>query len=484
MVELVDTLDLGSSGGDPVKVRVLSPAAIRDTGGTLKITVTAAEKPIDDKLTAEVTVAAADVDKAIAKTYKDIAKKYNFQGFRRGHAPRPVIDGIIGREAVLAQATNDLLNDVEPLMLEELDVTPVGRVSFGPEDADPEFAQQGADYVVTATIGVRPACELESYDAPTINMPPEEATEAEIDWQINQLLSYQVTYEDVEEDRAVEPGDIVSVDVENVEGAGHLAGTNRMLALDGQQVPDQLQEGIVGMKKGDEKAIEWTHTHEHEGEEHSHTFSVKVKLNSIKKAVTPELDDEVAKKYGYDDVASFREAVKEEIEGDKKTTLPNLKEDRLVEALGKLLKLETVPEAYQNEIFNELASEFLARLQNQGVSLDMYLRARGVKSDDFIADLRVQAEERARQSLALDSLAAKLGVEVSEDEIREEFEKAGVEDVDASVKQWRDEGRLPAIRDSIRRSKALDWLVENANVTIVDEVAERASEAEKNEDAE
>ena len=449
----------------------------------MKITVTA-EKPSDEKMAATLTIPAAEVDAAIARTYKDIAKKYNFQGFRRGHAPRPVIDGIMGREAVLAQATNDLLNAAQPLMLEELDVTPVGRVSFGPEDADPELAQQGSDYVVSATIGVRPACELESYAAPTINMPPEEATEAEIDWQINQLLSYQVTYEDVEEDRAVEPGDVVSVDVENVEGAGHLAGTNRMLALDGQQVPEQLEEGIVGMKKGEEKAIEWTRTHEHEGEEHSHTFSVKVKLNAIKKAVTPELDDEVAKKYGYDDVASFRDAVKEEIEGDKKTSLPNLKEDRLVEAVGKLLKLETVPEEYQNEIFNELASEFLGRLQSQGASLDMYLRARGVKTDDFIADLRVQAEERARQSLALDSLAAKLGVEVSEDEVREEFEKAGVEDVDASVEQWRSEGRLPAIRDSIRRTKALNWLVDNCKVNIVDEVAERSAEGEKDADAE
>ena len=448
----------------------------------MKITVTA-EKPIDDKVAATVTVPAADVDKAIAKTYKDIAKKYNFQGFRRGHAPRPVIDGIIGRESVLAQATNDLLNAVEPMMLEELDVTPVGRVSFGPEGADPELASQGSDYVITATIGVRPTCELESYDAPEINLPPEEATEAEIDWQINQLLTYQVTYEDVEEDRAAEPGDVVSVDVENVEGAGHLAGKNRLLALDGQQVPEQLQEGIVGMKKGEEKAIEWTHTHVHEGEEHSHTFSVKVTLNGIKKAVTPELDDEVAKKFGFDDVAAFRAAVKEEIEGDKKTTIPNLKEDRVVEAMGKVLKLETVPEAYQNEIFNELASEFLAQLQRQNVSLDMFLRARGLKSDDFIADLRVQAEERARQSLALDAVAAKLGLEATEDDVRAEFERAGVEDVDASVKQWREEGRLPAIRDSIRRTKALDWLVENAKVNVVDEVAERAAEGEKDDEA-
>lgn len=448
----------------------------------MKITVTA-EKPIDDKMAATVTVPAADVDKAIARTYKDIAKKYNFQGFRRGHAPRPVIDGIIGRESVLAQATNDLLNAVEPMMLEELDVTPVGRVSFGEEGADPQLAAQGSDYVITATIGVRPTCELESYDAPEINLPPEEATEAEIDWQINQLLTYQVTYEDVEEDRAAEPGDVVSVDVENVEGAGHLAGKNRLLALDGQQVPEQLQEGIVGMKKGEEKAIEWTHTHVHEGEEHSHTFSVKVTLNGIKKAVTPELDDEVAKKFGFDDVAAFRAAVKEEIEGDKKTTIPNLKEDRVVEAMGKVLKLETVPEAYQNEIFNELASEFLSQLQRQNVSLDMFLRARGLKSDDFIADLRVQAEERARQSLALDAVAAKLGLEATEDDVRAEFERAGVEDVDASVKQWRKEGRLPAIRDSIRRTKALDWLVENAKVNVVDEVAERAAEGEKDDEA-
>ena len=443
----------------------------------MKITVTA-EAPADEKIAATITIPAAEVDKAIADTYKDIAHKYNFQGFRRGHAPRPVIDGIIGRESVLAQATNDLLNAAEPLMLEELDVTPVGRVSFGAEGADTELAQQGADYVVAATIGVRPSAELSSYDAPAINMPPEEATEAEIDWQIDQLLSYQVTYEDVEEDRAAEPGDIVSVDIENVEGAGHLAGKNRMLALDGQQVPEQLQEGIVGMKKGEEKAIEWTRTHVHEGEEHSHTFSVKVTLNAIKKAVKPELTDEIAKKYGYDDVAAFREAVKEEIEGDKKTSLPNLKEDRVVEAVGKLLELETVPEAYQNEVFNELAQEFLAQLQRQNVSLDMFLRARGIKSEDFIADLRVQAEERARQSLALDAVAAKLGIEATEDDVREEFEKAGVEDVDASIEQWRSEGRLPAIRDSIRRTKALDWLVENAQVTIVDEVAERAAAAE------
>ena len=440
----------------------------------MKITVTA-EQPVDEKLAAKVTVAAADVDKAIAKTYKDIANKYNFQGFRKGHAPRPVIDGIMGREAVLAQATNALLPAVEPLLLEELDVTPVGRISFG---EDPALAAQGSDYAVEATIGVRPSCELESYDAPEVNLPPEEATEAEVDWQVNQLLSYQTTYEDVDEDRACEKGDVISVDIENVSGAGHLAGTNRMLSLEGDAAPAELQDGIEGMRKGETKEISWTHTAEHDGESLSHDFDVKVTLNAIKKAVTPELDDELAKKFGFDDVAGLRAAVAEEIEADKKTTIPNLKEDRVVEAMGKLLKLETVPEDYQNEIFNELAQEFLAQLQRQNVSLDMFLRARGIKSEDFIADLHVQAEERARQSLALDAVAAKLGLEASEDDVRSEFARAGIDDVDAAVEEWRNQGRLPAIRDSIRRTKALEWLVQNAKVNVVDEVAERAAQAD------
>ena len=447
----------------------------------MNITVTA-EQPKDNKLAAKVVVPAADVNAAIKKTYKQIANRYNFQGFRRGKAPRPVINAMMGEEGVVAQATEELLNEVAPLVLEELDVTPVGQISFGDQ---PGMLVEGSDYEVTATMEVRPSVELESYDAPAVNMPPEEATEAEVDWQIDQLLSYQVTYEDAGEDREAAEGDIVNVSIENVEGAGHLAAENRTVMLNGAQLPEELQAAIVGMKKGEVKDVEWTKTHEHDGETVSHDFKVKVTFNSIQKAVKPELTDELAKKsFGYDDVAALREAVKEEIANDKKTTLPELKEDRVVEAMGKLVKLDEVPENYKNEIFNELAQEFLAQLQRQGISLDMYLNARGVKSDDFIADLHAQADERARQSLALDAVAAKLGLEATEEDVENEFARAGIEDVKKSVAQWKKEGRLPAVRDSIKRTKALDWLVENAQVTVKDEVAERAAEAEKAADAE
>lgn len=455
----------------------------RDTGGTLKITVTA-EEPKDNKVAAKLTIPAADVNAAVAKTYKDFAHKYNFQGFRRGHAPRPVIDGILGKESVLAQATNDLLNAAEPLMLEELNIVPVGRPDFA-QDAD--LATEGNDYTIDVTIGVRPEAELDSYDAPQINMPPEEVTDAEVDAQIKRYMSYHTTYEDVPEGEAAQEGDVVKADIENVEGAEKLAGEGQTLALVDGQVPDEVKQALTGAKVGDVVDLAWTIKHEDGEESHEHSYKAKATVKGIQRPVTPELDDEFAKKnFGYDTVDEFKNAVRDEIAEDKKVNLPNLKEDRVVEAVGERLQLDEVPADYQEEVFNELGQEVLGQMQRSGISLDMYLKARNISPDAFIADLHAQAEERARQSLALDAIARQLGLEATEEDVRNEFEKANVGDVDKAIEQWRSEGRLPAIRDSIKRTKALDWLVENAQVTVVDEAAEAAKDAEgeKSEDAE
>lgn len=440
----------------------------------MNITVTA-ERPQNDQVVATLTVPAADVDKAIAQTYRDIAQKYAFQGFRRGRAPRPVIDSMVGRSSVLAQATEDVMNEAQPLMFEELDIVPVDRPNYGD---DPVTVVEHEDLTVTCTVSVPPTCELDSYDAPAINMPPQEATEAEIDMQVEQLLSYHVSYEDETEDRAAVAGDVIVVDVQNKEGAPELAGTDRQLGLSNAYLPSEFVDGIVGMTKGQTKDIEWTRAHD----DHEHHVAVTVTLKGIKKSVTPELDDEFAKKsFGFDTVAELRDAVKEEIEGDKKNSLPGLKEDRVVEEIGKHLTLEEVPEAYQNQVFSELANEVLGQLQRQGMSLDMYLAARQIKSEDFLADLHEQAAERARQSLALDALAAKLELKATEEDVRAEFERAGVDDVDASVAEFTKSGQMPAIRESIRRTKAVKWLSENATVTEVDEIAE--ARAKKDEES-
>lgn len=442
----------------------------------MDITVTT-QKPESGLLIATLTIGKKDVDATIAKTYKDIARKYAFQGFRRGRAPRPVIDGIVGRQAVLAEATNTLLTEAEPLMIEQLDIVPIAQIDYG---EDPALAEEKSDYTVEAKITVRPDVELDTYDAPGINMPPEEATEAEIDQQIDVLRSYRTTFEDVEEDRGAEGNDMVLADVENISNLREYEGENRMFSLDNPRFHKEFLEGLEGMKVGDEKEISWVRSAERDGESHEATFAAKVKVNALRRPVTPEITEENVKDdFGFDSIDELRDAVKEEIEADKKSSLPQLKEDRVVEAIGEHLTLEEIPEAYTETIFNEIANQFLNSLQSQGMSLDMYLQSRGATPEDFVADMRSQAAERARQSLALDALASHLAIEVSEEDLVAEFERAGVPDVKASMKQFLNEGRLPAVREGIRRAKAVEWLVDNAEVTVVDEIADRRAENEE-----
>ncbi|MDO4798044.1 MAG: trigger factor [Coriobacteriales bacterium] len=442
----------------------------------MKITVTT-EKPESGLLVATLTVDKKDVAAAIAKTYKDIARRYAFQGFRRGRAPRPVIDGIVGREAVLGDATNTLMSEAEPLMIEQLDVVPIGNVDYG---EDPALVSEKSDYTIQAKITVRPDVELDSYDAPAINMPPEEATEAEIDRQIELLRSYRTTFVDVEEDRGVEADDMVLCDVENISNLREYEGENRMFALNNQRLHQEFRDGLLGMKKDEEKEISWVVEAERDDEKHEATFAAKVTVKAIRQAVTPEITEENVKDdYGFETIAELRDAVKEEIEEDKKSSLPQLKEDRVVAAVGEHLTLEEVPAAYTEQVFNEIANQFLTQLQSQNMSLDMYLQSRGATTEDFVADMREQAAERARQSLALDALVEHLGIEATEDDVRAEFERAGVPDVDAAMKDFFGEGRMPAVRESIRRTKAVEWLVENAAVTVVDEIAEQDANDEE-----
>ena len=410
----------------------------------------------DAKLTATVTIPAADVDAAIKKAYKDTAKKYRFPGFRAGKAPRPVIDAALGAEATLAQATNDLIAANEPAVLNELDIVPTKNGDYKELD----LAKDHEDYTYTVEFSLRPAAELSSYDAVEIEMPPAEVTESEINNQVEMLLNYRATFEDVE-DRAVEAEDYVTVDLKAVENADNFAAEGRMLIAGSDSNPKEFNEALIGANVED-------------GEE-AETHTVEVTVKGIKVRNTPELTDELVKSdFGFDSIDAMRDAIKLEIEQDKASRLPAEKENRCVAALAERLQLEEMDADYEQSVFEELGQNFLSNLAARGMTLDTWLPASGLTMEQFIGDLHKQANDVARESLALDALARELKIEVTEDDVNAEFEKAGVKDVEASKAEFIADGRMPAVRESIRRSKAVDHLVENAKVTEVDETAKDA----------
>lgn len=420
----------------------------------------------DAKLTATVTIPAADVDAAIKKAYKDAANKYRFPGFRAGRAPRPVIDNMLGKEATLAQATNDILAANEPAVLNELDIVPLKEGDYKELD----LVKDHEDYTYTVTFSLRQSVELNSYEPVEIEMPPAEVTEGEIDAQIEMLMGYHATFEEV--DRPVQNDDYVTAAVKDIKGATRFAGENRMFVVGSENFPTEVNEGLVGMKKDESKEISWTLMGE-DAEE----ITIEVTINNVKERKLPELTDEFVKEnFGFDTIAAMREGVKEELEGDKTSKLPGLKENRAVAALSERLELEKVDEDYEQSVFSELGQTFLQNLSSRGMTLDVWLQASGLTSEAFIADLHRQANDVARESLALDALARHLEIEVSDEDVDKEFADAGVEDVEASKAQFVADGRMPAVRDSIRRSKAVDWLVENAKVTEVDEYAKKDAE--------
>ena len=421
----------------------------------------------DAKLTATVTIPAADVDAAIKKAYRDAAKKYRFPGFRAGHAPRPVIDNMLGAGAVLAQATNDLIGEAEPKVINEFDIVPVKAGEYG-ELENPVADHE--DFVYTIEFQLRPSCELTSYDPVEIEMPPAEVTEGEIDAQVEMLLGYHASFDDA--DRPVAEGDYVTVDIENVKNAEALAGEGRMVVIGSGSLPAAFDEGVTGMAKDETKEISWTP--EVEGAEEA---AVKVTVKGIKERTLPELTDELAKEaFGFDDIAAMRDAVKIELDADKTSKLPGIKENRAVAKLAERLDLEKVDEDYEQSVFSELGQNFLQSLAGRGMSLDTWLQMSNMSTEAFLADLHRQADDVARESLALDALARKLEIEVTDEDVDAEFARAGVEDPEASTAAFVAEGRIPAIRDSIRRSKACDWLVETAVVTEVDEYAKADAE--------
>ena len=349
----------------------------------------------DAKLTATVTIPAADVDAAIKKAYKDAANKYRFPGFRAGRAPRPVIDNMLGKEATLAQATNDILAANEPAVLNELDIVPLKEGDYKELD----LVKDHGDYTYTVTFSLRQSVELNSYEPVEIEMPPAEVTEGEIDAQIEMLMGYHATFEEV--DRPVQNDDYVTAAVKDIKGATRFAGENRMFVVGSENFPTEVNEGLVGMKKDESKEISWTPMGDNAEE-----VTIEVTINNVKERKLPELTDEFVKEnFGFDTIAAMRDGVKEELEGDKTSKLPGLKENRAVAALSERLELEKVDEDYEQSVFSELGQTFLQNLSSRGMTLDVWLQASGLTSEAFIADLHRQANDVARESLALDALA-------------------------------------------------------------------------------
>lgn len=412
----------------------------------------------DGKTQVTVHMTADEVKKHIDKAFKDFSKT-RIPGFRAGKAPRKVIEqNFGGHNAVYAQITSDMINDVAPLAIDKQDIIFIGEPEFDEND----LVADGEDYEFTMYGDVKPSVELDSYDPVEIKMPSEEATQEDVDIQLHALQDYYNDFETV--DRAAKAGDFVMVKLESTaDGApvDSLTNESRLVEVGGPMMPQELTEQFVGMKAGDEKEFDFTT--DSDTDLAGKTIHTHVTLKEVREKETPALDDEFAKKVGFDSYDELVEQLKTEITNTKAEQLPRLKESRCVTELSHRITSE-IPDAYLDFTRENILRDFFNSLQEQGTTFDQFLASRGITGEQFREDLETQAREEAEECLALDALFKHLGMEITEEDIDKEFSVAN--NPAATRKAWEDAGRMSIIREAIRRQRATKWLVDNAVVTI------------------
>lgn len=434
----------------------------------------------DNKIKVTVTVDVKDVDAAVKKTYKEFAQKYNFPGFRKGKAPRPVINNALGAEMVLATVTEDVINKAYPQVVEAEKLFPVGSPEFG----DDGMVEPGKPFTFGFTLAVKPEVELTSYEPVAIELPVAGATEAEIEEQIDALREHYVDYEDASAATKMKPENFADIAVKATDAEGNvieaLGSESRLYGPGTGLFSEAFDAEIMGMKKGQTKefALEVpadetaTLLSAHAGK----TINFEVTMNVVKKKEIPELTDEWAHDtMGFEDAADLRQRVVESIEAQKADILPRLKENACTDELIKRFEGEVTPEVAE-EAESNLLQDFFTQLQRQGVSFDAYLSQQGITADQFKANVKLQAADEAKQQLALDAWARVKGIEASDEDIAAEFVKAGVDNPSALQKEWRESGRLYLIREGVVRAKAMADVMETAVVTEVDYAAQAQAE--------
>ena len=444
---------------------------------------TVIEELENNKVKLTVTVPAETVDKAVADCYRDLAKRANIPGFRKGKVPRPVIDSNMGgRQYVFSQITEDVVNASYPLAVDDNDITPVARPEF---DKDAALVTEHEDYTYTVTVECEPSFELSSYEPVEITLPSMEVSDDAVEAQIASMLSHYTDFKPKAEGSAVEDGNRVSMKLAAKTDGGrkldNLTSEEFTFTIGSVLMPETFGNALLGMKVGEAKSFDIPvpltptgYLADVAGKALRIFFDAEV--TGIMEKTFPELTDAwVGETFGFADVAEFRTRIREMLADDLESVLPRMKEDRVMAVLRDRLQGEPT-QAMCDDKEAELMQNFFQQLQRQNVTYDVWLKTQGITKEQFRDDLKLQAKDQSAENLALNAWAKHFGYTVTPEEVTAEFVKADEEHAAELEAEWRENGQLHLLRQSMKREKAFNAIIEGAIVTDEAEIAHKSAE--------
>ena len=412
------------------------------------------------KLTIEVS--AEELEKAIESVYQRSKKNISVPGFRKGKVPRKMIERMYGKEVFYEDAVNDLLPDAYEDALEECEEEIVSSPKI-----EVIQVEAGKPLIFTAEVATKPEIGLGKYKGVKIDKIDTEVTEEEVNAQVDRERENNARNIAVE-DGPVKDGDMTVIDFEGfVDGVAFEGGKGEDYPLtigSGAFIPG-FEEQLVGAEIGKEVEVNVTFPENYQAEELKGKAALfKCTVKEIKEKELPELDDEFASEVSeFETLAEYKEDIKKNLSERKAQEAKRAKEDAVIDAIINDSDIE-IPDPMLETEQRHMADDFGQRIQMQGINLEQYFQITGSSYDTLVEQIKPQAEKRIKSRLVLEAVAAKEGIEVSEEEYVKETERmAEIYQMEAEkVREMLGEKEKKQVMKDLAIQKAVDFVVENA----------------------
>ena len=411
-----------------------------------------------------IEIPADDVTQEINRAFSDLKRTANVPGFRQGKAPRSVLEKVAG-DRVRAEVFERLVQDSFVDALRQEKIEPVGQ----PEIATESAAQAGQPLRYSATVEVKPEFELGSYDGIAVERPLRKIGDEDVDGYLEQARQSAARVEPILVRTEVEAGDIATVDYEaRIDGNLVGKGDDRLVEVGGED-KQELGYHLVGMEVGSSRDFEISYPEDFSNADLAgKTVAFHATVKAIGTREVPSLDDDFAKAYGgFESLEEMRTKVREELEAQAVRSADGSARNSIVDLLLENNPFD-VPQAMVDRRADGLVSEFFSSMGPR--------RPPASRENEVRAQLREEMQPRARQqvraNLLLEAIAAREGLEVGDDEIDHEIEHQAEHagSAGAQLKSlYQDPSARMGLRLQMLRERALDRVLEKANVQTVEE---------------
>lgn len=415
------------------------------------------------KLTIEAS--AEEFEKAMDKAYHKNKNKINVQGFRKGKAPRAIIEKMYGAGVFYEDAANAIIPEAYEKAAAECGLEIVSRPEIGVTQIE-----KGQPFVFTAEVAVKPGVTLGQYKEIEVEKQEVTVTQEELEQELNKVREQNSRTTTIE-DRPVEDGDITLIDFEGfVDGVPFEGGKaeNYSLIIGSHSFIDTFEEQLIGKNIGEETEVHVTFPEEYHAKELAGKPAVfKVKVNEIKVKELPELDDDFAQDVSeFDTLEAYKESIRTSILEKKEKDAKTAKEDAVVSKVIENATMD-IPEAMIETQKRQMAEEFAQRVQMNGLTLEQYFKFTGTNPNKFMETLAPQALKRIQSRLVLEEIAKVENIQVTEEELEKEMA-----DMAASY-QMELEKLKEMVGEKEKETMKMDIAVQKA----IDLVADTAKEA-------